>query len=179
MSTPENKVSPERLEIPGPDGMVLKQLVPDDAQRYFDLIEYDRGHLSQHGEMTAQKYPTVGKVRDSIENPTSKLRLGIWAGDTMVGSINLTPQEDTAEIGYWMGKQYTGHGYAAKAVQALAVHTFATRDYNHLFAIVDRDNSASIRTLEKAGFHLASSTPNLPRQVMYIIIRPDISRLHS
>src|SRR3990167_6087043 len=118
----EQDSRPAPIEIEAQDGLVLRQLISKDAQNYFDLIEYDRTHLSRHDEDTAIKYPTLESVQESIDNPKNpdRLRFGIWDGETMVGSINLTLDiQHSAEIGYWVGKEYIGHSYATKAIRAL------------------------------------------------------------
>ena len=56
------------------------------------------------------------------------------------------------EMGYWLGKEYWGHGYMSEAVQRMV--RFGIRDlglekaYDYCFT----DNAASIRVLEKTGF---------------------------
>ena len=143
------------IEIEGWEGIKLKQLFIEDAQAYFELIEYDRAHLSQFNGETAENYPDVAAVIRSITNPENpdKLRFGIWDGDQMVGSINLTPkQNQIAEIGYWIGKQHTGHAFAAKAAQSLSEHAFEGLGYDTVFAHVIVGNEASKRTLLNSGF---------------------------
>jgi RimJ/RimL family protein N-acetyltransferase len=165
---------PTRPEIEGREGVALKQLYIEDAQAYFDLIEYDREHLSRYNDETAEKYPSVDAVALSITQPQNPMRqrYGIWHEETMVGSINLTPKADrSAEIGYWVGKQHIGNGYATKAVQALVRHAFETGDYPYLYALVHRENEASKRTLQKAGFTLARTKPET-KEMMYILERP-------
>ncbi len=147
-----------KIEIEAQDGMSLHQLGPYDAQAYFDLIDADREHLSQFGDGTAIKYPSVDTVRESIVNPEypTKLRFGIWQGGAMVGSINLSPDTgaNSAEVGYWIGKPYIGYGYARKATEALIEYVFEVTDLEVLYAEVAVGNEASRKTLERAGFQL-------------------------
>jgi len=150
----------ERIEIIGADGMALRQLVPEDAQAYFDLIDYDRAHMSQFDDDTATKYQTLEDVKESIVNPKSlyRQRFGIWVDNTMVGSINLDPtrKRDGTEVGYWIGKEHIGHGYAAKALETIIPFAFESRpDKGHLFAKVAIGNHASRKTLEKCGFQFS------------------------
>lgn len=149
----------ERIELQGPDNMVLKQLVLDDAQTYFDLIDYEREHLSQYEDDTANKYQTVDDVRQSIEKPNPyRLRFGIWVDDKMVGSINLDRTEmeyhgrDGVEVGYWIGAEHIGHGYASGALQILIPFAFEQSGVDRIYAQVATPNTASLKTLEKNGF---------------------------
>jgi RimJ/RimL family protein N-acetyltransferase len=156
----------ERVEIDGPDGLALRQLVPDDAQRYFDLIDADREHFKYGEEITSNKYPTVESVRQSIKDPVqSKLRFGIWDNNEMVGSINMVQNRPgTGEVGYWIGGQYKGHGYAKRATEQLANYAFNELGLQRITAWVAPENLPSVKTLEKVGFR--RMTENGP-QIFY------------
>lgn len=138
--------------------MSLRQLVkehPEDAQTIYNLIAFDPDHLRQFDDTTADKYQSVEDVLESIEEPENpnKLRFGIWDGDTMVGSINLTPHQDCkASVGYWVGKEHIGHGHAAEAVRLLSDYAFNQAGYEKLVAAVRFGNLASRKTLENAGY---------------------------
>ncbi len=147
------------IEIEGQRGINLKQLFIEDAQAYFDLIEYNRAHLSQFNDPTAEKYPDANAVIGSIVNPENpdRLRFGVWDGNTMVGSINLTPTKNSsAEIGYWVGGQFTRRGYASQAVKELNHYAFEELGYDTLTAAVFFGNVASERTLMKNGYRRAN-----------------------
>lgn len=144
---------PARMEIKGTDGLALRQLALDDAQRYFDLVDFNREHFS-HDPSTTQKYKTVEDVLDSIENPDpNKRRFGIWDSDVMVGSINLTNKRPrVAEIGYWIGAEYAGRGFARRATELIIPYAFGSLEVDILQAWVNPKNVASRKTLERAGF---------------------------
>ena len=57
----------------------LRQFSPADTNAIFELIDRNRGHLSQFGDETAAKYPTGKSVLDIITNPKNpgKLRFGM------------------------------------------------------------------------------------------------------
>lgn len=138
--------------------VVLRQLTPADAPAYFDAVDNNRDHLSQFGDTTATKYPDPASVERSIASPDNpnKLRFGIWDGDAFVGSINLTPEEDSsaAEIGYWLDRRHTGQGYATVATRALAA--YARERYPRVYAEVVDGNAKSADVLRRAGFAQAS-----------------------
>jgi RimJ/RimL family protein N-acetyltransferase len=136
------------------DGLLLKQYLVEDASAIFNLIDQSRDHLSQYGEETASKYPTLESVVESVVHPSNpdKSRLGIWHENNLVGGINLRPDaEATAEIGYWLGEIHTGKGYMHHAVAALTDYAFAN-GFEEVYASVHRDNNASARVLLKAGY---------------------------
>lgn len=148
--------TPERIIVEREgDSVRLMRLVPGDAQAYYDLIAHDPNHLRQHGDTTADKYPDVEAVRQSIEHPSNpdKYRFGIWDGDTMVGSNNLTPEGNgRAELGSWIGKQYIGQGYAGRGRSLLVDFAFNTLGLNELYCDIVVGNDASRRSVEKSGF---------------------------
>src|SRR5690606_39115185 len=135
----------------------------------YNLVNFDRDHLRQFNEPTGDKYQSVEEARDSIVNPAEpdKLRLGIWThredtGESvMVGSINLTPMDTeakTAAMGWWVGKQYIRHSYAGKAASLLLEYAFHGAELNMAFCKIALGNAASIKTAQKAGFQLRSSS---------------------
>lgn len=135
--------------------VILKKFSFGDSNAIFSLIDGSREHLSQRGDETASKYKTLEDVANSITNPPNpnKLRMGIWDNSKLVGSINLIPSEDRirAEIGYYLGANSTGKGYATLATVALTNYAFGN-GFEEVFAKVEFDNDASVKVLKKAGY---------------------------
>lgn len=150
----------DRIEIAAPDdSIILRQLALDDAQAYFDLIDQDREHYSQFDDVTAKTYRAAEDVKDSIRNqPPNKYRFGIWDNDALVGSNNITIYDDgSAEIAFWVGTEYTGSGYAARALKPLINFAFGKLDLSEVFTRIVIGNEASRRSVEKAGFSLKTA----------------------
>ena len=82
--------------------------------------------------------------------------LGIYAENEFVGCCSLIPQSDVyrinAEIGYWIGEQYWGNGYATEAVKQLVAIAFNQLGIHRVYAKIFEYNVASMRVLEKIGF---------------------------
>lgn len=151
----EQDPPPTQIELEGPDGVAIRQLIPEDAQGYFDLIDYDRTHLSQFGDSTAEKYQSVEDVLESIVNPSNpeKKRFGIWVDGVMVGTNNLTPLADgRVESGSWIGAKHKGHHYAAKARQLLVDIAFKHLGYQEVVSKIKVGNEVSRKSVEKGGF---------------------------
>ncbi|MFY9227746.1 MAG: GNAT family N-acetyltransferase [Candidatus Microsaccharimonas sp.] len=151
-------IRPGSLETDLPE-LTLRRLVAEDAVPYFDAVEANREHLSQFGDMTSKKYPTLESVQDSIvEHPgvdvdaegNPRTRMGIWSDEQFVGFIKVTVGEAGAEIGYWMDSAYTGMGYATHAVRALT--SFAKDHHDVVYATAHAENVASRRVLQKSGY---------------------------
>ena len=59
----------------------------------------------------------------------------------------------TAEMGYWLSEMYWGRGLATRAAMATSDWAFDHYGLTRVFAQVFSHNLASMRVLEKAGFH--------------------------
>ncbi|TDC10405.1 N-acetyltransferase [Streptomyces sp. 8K308] len=85
----------------------------------------------------------------------------------VVGSIGLfwPPSDGTVEIGYGVVASRRGRGYASEATGALARFALAAPEVHTVVAGVELSNPASVRVLEKAGFHRdeAATEENLAR----------------
>jgi [ribosomal protein S5]-alanine N-acetyltransferase len=73
-----------------------------------------------------------------------------------VGGIGLKLQDDihrrSAELGYWLGKDYWGRGIATEAVRSLTEYSFTHFDLCRIYSLIFSWNPASVKVLEKAGF---------------------------
>ena len=64
----------------------------------------------------------------------------------------VTGGKETPELGYWLGVDYWGKGYATEALHALIDYAFTEFDHAALQAGARVTNPASRRVLEKCGF---------------------------
>lgn len=161
MPVPDNwsQSKQARKEIDRPDlEICLTELDLEDSMKVFKLIDRNREHLSQHGDNTAAKYPDMASVIDSIIHPhnTRRVRFGIRNPKGIyVGTINITLDEENslrAEVGYYLGAEFVGNGYMAKALQALEEYAFNQMGIEELYGEVHENNQASSKVLIKAGF---------------------------
>ena len=146
----------ERLET---DRLILRPWHESDAE---SLYEYARD-------------PRVGPiagwpVHTSVENSREIIRSilstdGTYAvtvrpDDTAVGSIglkvgafsNLNLPDDEAEIGYWIGVPFWGHGYISEATREVIRHAFEDLGKTTLWCGWFDGNEKSRRVGEKCGF---------------------------
>jgi [ribosomal protein S5]-alanine N-acetyltransferase len=71
----------------------------------------------------------------------------------LIGAVGYIEGEDGhAEIGYWIGKPWWGHGFATEAAQALVQHCFGPAGFRRLTCGHFIDNPASGRVIAKLGF---------------------------
>ncbi len=70
----------------------------------------------------------------------------------VVGACGIVTQDDAPELGYWLGVEYWGKGYATEALHALVDYAFTDLAHDALHAGARVTNPASRRVLEKCGF---------------------------
>lgn len=71
----------------------------------------------------------------------------------VLGSAALRWRDDeTPEVGYWLGAPHWGKGYATEAARAVIDHAFGEHDVEAVVAGARTSNPASRRVLEKCGF---------------------------
>jgi [ribosomal protein S5]-alanine N-acetyltransferase len=77
-------------------------------------------------------------------------------GGEAVGGIGFKLGTDiarlSAEMGYWLGEPFWGHGLTARAALATSEWAFGHYNLARIFAMAFSRNVASMRVLEKAGF---------------------------
>lgn len=141
------------------DTLELKQLISEDALDYFALVDADRSHLSQHGDVTASKYPTPESVQASIINPVpGQYRFGVWDGK-MVGLMKLKPlEEGIFETGSWISSYQKGNGYAMRARSLALDFAFSTLKTHKVISKIVIGNDASRKSIEKSGYRYVGET---------------------
>ena len=73
--------------------------------------------------------------------------------DELLGSVSLRrfARDRRAELGYWLGTDAWGRGYATEAAGALVEFGFREMNLQRIYAQVLAGNAASCRVLEKLG----------------------------
>lgn len=77
----------------------------------------------------------------------------------VIGSVGSSYYEDFMEVGvtYFIGANHRGNGYAAEALQCFTDYMFAGYNLKKLIATARTQNTASCKTLERAGFSLVET----------------------
>lgn len=80
----------------------------------------------------------------------------IFCDGVLVGACNITHIDrgtaQSARLGYWIGEQFTGRGYARAAVKTASEFCFAGLGLHRVEASVQTGNAASIKVLKASGF---------------------------
>ena len=70
----------------------------------------------------------------------------------VIGHYRIKPENYRAELGYMLLPEYHGKGIVSEAVKEAVKYGFQVMKLNSLEAIIDPDNYASAKVLEKNGF---------------------------
>jgi RimJ/RimL family protein N-acetyltransferase len=147
---------PTQIETPR---LLLRQpIFPDDAPRVFASYAHDT---------RVTRYLTWRPHRDLEETRRIlRTRLSWWeegreyswvitdrTHGTVLGMISVTP-DDTAwrySLGYVLAHEYWGRGYMTEAARSVIDTLLTLPPICRVWAVVDVENAASARVLEKAG----------------------------
>lgn len=127
-----------------------------------EIIDADLGTLfmfqadpeaSAMAAFPSRDQPTFLEHEAKIKADPSNIRRTIVVDGAIVGSIGSWDVEGERDVGYWIGRDHWGKGYATAALRA-----FLDLDlYRPLHAHVADHNVGSRRVLEKCGFVLDHS----------------------
>ena len=71
-----------------------------------------------------------------------------------IGHVQAIPVDDGWEIGYHIGKPYTGNGYATEAVKGFLPKVMEWLGIGKMYAVCHAGNIASRKVLEKCNFSM-------------------------
>lgn len=128
------------------------------------------------------KNPKIGPIagwppHESVEDSLNIIKTvfaraecyAVTKDNIVIGCVELLIHPDTnhwwgdesAELGYWIGEQYQGRGYATEASKALIKRAFDDLNIKQIFATYKCENIGSKRVLEKLGFRFYSQLNNI------------------
>ncbi|WP_298140653.1 GNAT family N-acetyltransferase [Flavobacterium sp.] len=70
----------------------------------------------------------------------------------IIGHYRIQPENHRCEIGYMILPQYNGQGITTEAIKAVLEYGFEDLNMHSIEAVIDPDNIASERVLQKNGF---------------------------
>lgn len=134
------------------------------AKQLFDIVEVNRNHILPWldwalPEVTAKAEDeyNFALFADEDWQAQKRFEFAIFKQGTteLLGGICLmrrnNKRDRVAEIGYWLKKEATGHGYMLEAVSLLEKFAYGL-GYERLVIRNDVDNIPSKKVAEKAGF---------------------------
>lgn len=70
----------------------------------------------------------------------------------IIGHYRIQPENHRSEIGYMILPEYNGQGFVPEAVKALLIYGFDDLQMHSIEAVINPENKASERVLQKSGF---------------------------
>lgn len=137
--------------------LTLRRLRPSDAIAIQNLA--DDWEVAKQTANLAFPYD-IAEAREFIERAVRAGDAGkefIFAivrneGSVLVGLIGIVADVAPMEVGYWLGRDYWGQGYASEGLHAVLNYCRETLYSRIIDAVVFEENAASIRVLSKCGF---------------------------
>ncbi len=141
------------------DRLLLRQINADDVNEIFEL-------RSNKEVMKYIPRPLCITVEDAMvhinmiqqkieENEGMNWAITLKDNPTLIGYIGhyrIKWEHYRSEIGYMILPQYNGRGIAAEAIKLIIDYGFNEMKMHSLEGIIDPENTASARVLEKNGF---------------------------
>lgn len=130
--------------------LTLKKLGIADKERLIELI----GDFRVAETLSNVPHPYTDNDAEYWLNSvsSSEFKLNIFLNSVLIGGVGLEPDDDGyCELGYWLGFEYWGKGFATEACYALLNYKKNTSCKNFK-ANVYKGNTASTNVLEKVGF---------------------------
>lgn len=97
---------------------------------------------------------TFVRYAADLEHPAVALVITRRGDGEILGACGLEYQEgsDAFTLGYWLGRQHWGHGYATEAAQAILDYAFADAGLDLVVVRCRVTNPASRRVIHHCGF---------------------------
>jgi RimJ/RimL family protein N-acetyltransferase len=141
------------------DAVDVVRLVNDfEVARYTATIPYPYDITMAREFIAAPETAADAGVRFP-DDPEGAVVLAITLREDgrLLGCIGLQKTPEGTELGYWIGRQYWGLGYATEAAARVARLAFDTYHLPFLIASAVTINDASHRVLEKIGFAITGT----------------------
>ena len=145
LATPRLRLRPFRLE--DVDGM--HECYGDaEAMRFWNRPAHRRRNETERVVRRNMAFTPARRLVWAVAEAGSDRCLG------MVNYHNADLKQRHAEIGYMLAPAWWARGYAAEAVGALLGHCFGVARFHRVQAVIDPENAASRRLVERFGFRL-------------------------
>jgi ribosomal-protein-serine acetyltransferase len=142
------------------DAAQARPIVASDAPAVLDLIEQNRAHLDKWLRWSA-RVKTRADVEamiarhDADAAAGSGFHWGIWHRDSLAGGVichYINRNDANAELGYWLGASFTGHGLATRASAAAVDYLIKIEQMHRLEMLCGVANTPSRAVAERLGF---------------------------
>lgn len=176
------------------ENITLHLLQEHHAQTVFDLIDTNRAHLAPSMGSNLDATVIITKSQCLLAKKqfaeTGALFMLITYNGQPAGMINMQDRTGQslggAEIGYWLGEDFIGHGIITRATKTLTDYAFTYWDVQKVLLGIAPDNERSIAVATRLNFAYEGTLRQndklddhwIDRRI-YAIIRDDWQPPHS
>lgn len=140
------------------DDIHLSLLEMRHAETLHNVIANNRDHIGRFLSFAASQ--TLEETKEFVTSSVNKFAAGtvipclIWDQEVLIGSIglNLSPNRNSASIGYWIAQDYRGRGIMTKCCAALIDYGFHELKLHRVEIRAIPDNVKSRAIPERLGF---------------------------
>jgi RimJ/RimL family protein N-acetyltransferase len=141
--------------------LILREFQDDDWPA---ILAYQRdplylrySHWSDRAPAAARAF-VQGFIAQQREQPRTRFQLAIVlrSAEQLIGNCGIrmeSPEAHEAELGYELAAEHWGRGYATEAARVMLGFAFSELRLHRISSWCIADNIASVRVLEKLGFH--------------------------
>ncbi len=145
------------------DRLLLRRWTPVDAE-VFATMNADPEVMRHIGEPLTREQSDAFLGR--IQRQFDEAGFGLWAVEVretgaLAGFTGLAilghsaPTTDAVEVGWRLGREAWGHGYATEAATAALEVAFGALDLDEVVSITTRDNRRSMAVMQRLGMQRA------------------------
>jgi hypothetical protein len=142
------------------DRIVLRQARLSDIPRLTEslsdqkvnrwLVRVPKPYREEHAHQWVKSNSDRIKKGEALPYSIEHIESGILIGGISLNNIN--QRDKSAELGYWIARDYWGEGYATEGVRLLCRYGFNKLSLHRIYAWVHSENTGSFMVLEKIGF---------------------------
>ena len=140
----------------------IRPFEPEDATAIFQLIQSSRDHLDRWlrwSNTIQSEADAQGTVAHFVAKRAAGtgFHSGIWVAGRLAGGVvcrDLDRQHRCAEIGYWLGAEFTGRGLATRASSLAIDYLIGSRGAHRIEMQCGVHNVRSRAVPERLGFRL-------------------------
>ncbi|MCR5672658.1 MAG: GNAT family N-acetyltransferase [Lachnospiraceae bacterium] len=158
--------------------LVIREQTVDDVNELYGLYA-DKEIVKYTEDLYEDPDDEKEYMRQYIDNQYRFFEYGIWAvtlkdQGTLIGRAGISLREgyDIPEIGYVIGKDYQGRGYAKEALEAILKYAADELEMNRFIAFTKEKNVPSVKLLKSLGFtHRRDELIKGGRHSMYFLTK--------
>ena len=134
------------------DNLIIKK--PSEEHLYSLIKELNNWNISQWLVNVPYPYTIVDGQYWLKKTKEDDYSFNIFLKKKLIGGISITNKQNNTkpELGYWIGEDFWGKGYANEACTKLIEYFFLNTPHNIIYASHMKDNIRSKKILTSLGF---------------------------